>query len=81
MGVAPEAVWALQLHVDEQSRRTPFLDAASPPHRQAVPGKLVINQSAGPEFKVGLPEELEAKLGRRDTVEVAGLAEKRENLL
>jgi len=80
VGVPPQAIRALQLKVDKPSGRVPFLNAGCPVQRQAMPGKLVIDQSAGSELAIGLSEDLEVQPRRSDSIQVARLAEKGENL-
>ena len=76
VGVTPEAVRAPQREVDEQGGRAPFLNAGGPVQLHAMPGELVMDQSASSEFAVSLAQGLEVKPGRGDSVQVARLAEK-----
>src|SRR4051812_43922424 len=80
MCVLPEQERAAALHVDEPQRGAPRGDLGAPSNGDPEQPQPVAEASADCEL-VRCLDDPEAQPGRRDPLEVAGLAEERESLL
>src|SRR5688572_27412946 len=78
MPMNPLGIRTAQLDVDELVRRIPLRNLRPPLERQAKKRKSIIDQRALPDGKWGWRQRRESELGRRDALEIGGIAEKVE---
>ena len=81
VGVMPEPVWALELHVDESLPRLPGLDAGQPAHGDMVQPEPVLDEGAAGHLDWLRGDDAKAQPRGRDPLEVGGVRVELEDVL
>ncbi len=81
MFVAPEAVGAAKLFVDEAVRRFPGGDFAFPRDGESVEAKFVLDAGAGVHRDWGGSDDVEFQEGWSEALEIAGVGEEGEDVV